>query len=270
MWRYGFASVIGTGHVKSATPLQDASRVEVAFDARGDEVLIAVTSDGAGSAGNSDVGARLACDQFVHDLKSHFATGGDLSQLSNDFISNWVDKFQALINGLAAEAGLKAQDFACTLLAAVVGREQAVYFQLGDGAIVESMPGEQDQYRCVCWPQQGEYANTTNFLTDADAKEKFFCEVKPATLPTRVDEVALFTDGLQNLVLDYRAQSAHSPFFAPLFAWLRPQPGGFSNELSESLAVYLNSEKINARTDDDKTLILATRISTASGSERVR
>lgn len=255
MWKYGFASVIGTGHVKSATPLQDASRVELALDARGDEVLIAVASDGAGSAGNSDVGARLACDQFIHDLKSHFANGGTWSQLSKDFINDWVDKFQALVNGLAAEAGLKAQDFACTLLAAVVGREQAVYFQLGDGAIVESIPGEQDQYRCVCWPQQGEYANTTNFLTDADAREKLFCEVRPAL----VNEVALFTDGLQNLVLDYGARSAHSPFFAPLFAWLRPRPDGFSNELSESLAAYLNSEKINARTDDDKTLILATR-----------
>ena len=54
--------------------------------------------------------------------------------------------------------------------------------------------------------------------------------------------------------------SLHSPFFAPLFAWLRPHAEGYSRELSDSLAAFLNSEKVNARTDDDKTFILATRI----------
>jgi len=255
MWKYGFASVIGTAHIKSGAPLQDASHAQVVCNARGDETLIAVAADGAGSASHSETGAKLACEMFTHDLKSYLAEGGALPQLPENFIADWIDKFQYLVNGLAADAGAKAQDFACTLLAAVIGRDHAAYFQLGDGAIVESIPGATDQYRCVCWPQQGEYVNTTNFLTDADARQKIFCEVKSGA----AEEVALLTDGLQGLVLDYRAQSAHSPFFAPLFAWLRPRSGGHSKELSESLTTYLNSEKINARTDDDKTLILATR-----------
>ncbi|MEP7338270.1 MAG: PP2C family serine/threonine-protein phosphatase [Acidobacteriota bacterium] len=265
MWKYGFSSVVGTAHVRTSTPLQDASRAEVLIDSRGSETLIAVAADGAGSAVHSATGARLACDRFIEDLKTHFANGGTVAQLPDCFIQDWIEKFQFLTKGLAADAGAKPQDFACTLLAAVIGLDEAVYFQLGDGAIVESLPNEQDQYRCVCWPQQGEYANTTNFLTDANASQKIFCEVKQGA----VDEVALFTDGLQSLVLDYRTQSAHSPFFAPLFAWLRPRAEGYSSELSASLAVYLNSEKVNARTDDDKTMILATRISAASGSERV-
>jgi hypothetical protein len=85
------------------------------------------------------------------------------------------------VNSLATEADLKAQDFACTLLAAVIGQNQSVFFQLGDGAMVQSLAGEKDLYHCICWPQQGEYANSTNFLTDADAKEKFFLEVKAGT-----------------------------------------------------------------------------------------
>src|SRR5262249_4336217 len=104
-------------------------------------------------------------------------------------------------------------------------------------------------------PQQGEYANMTNFLTDVDAPDKVFRAQKSGV----IDEIAIFTDGIQRLALDYQARSAHAPFFAPLFAWLRPRRGGYSRELSESLTVYLNSEKINSRTDDDKTLILATR-----------
>jgi hypothetical protein len=254
MWKYGFASVTGTSHLRSSSPCQDASKVEVFIDSNGEEILLAVVSDGAGSAAQAQLGAQLACDLFVEEVKAHFADKKNSEQLAEGFIQSWIGKFQTLVASYSGELQC-SQDFACTLLAAVIGSECAVYFQIGDGAIVESRREEPDRYALICWPQQGEYANTTNFLTDDDAAEKVFCELKHCA----IDEIAIFSDGIQSLVLDYRAQSAHSPFFAPLFAWLRPRPGGYSRELSDSLVAYLNSEKINSRTDDDKTLILATR-----------
>ncbi len=259
MWKYGFASVAGTAHVRTSVPVQDACRAELICEARGDEILMAVASDGAGSAARAHVGSGLACDLFAAEVKAHFGGSGAWPQLVGGFIESWIEKFQRHVSDLAIIDGLKPQDFACTLLAAVIGAECATYFQLGDGAMVESRHADDDRYSCVCWPQQGEYANTTNFLTDADAADKVFCELKAGA----VNEVALFTDGIQNLVLDYRVQAAHSPFFAPLFAWLRPRPAGYSAELSAALAAYLNADKINARTDDDKTLMLATRRSSA-------
>lgn len=255
MWKYGFASVAGTLHLKSSAPCQDASRIEVVPDASGAEVLVAAASDGAGSAAMAQLGSTLACDLFVGEVKSHIEGGDTRAVLSDNFIADWIGKFLRHAAALSGAGGARVQDFACTLLAAVVWRDRALYFQLGDGAIVESRSGEPDRYAVVCWPQQGEYANMTNFLTDPDATDNVFRELKSGS----IDEVALFTDGIQRLALDYRAQSAHAPFFAPLFAWLRPHGGGHSRELSDSLAVYLNSEKINSRTDDDKTLILATR-----------
>lgn len=251
MWKYGFASVAGTSHRKAALPCQDASRAEITVDQNGNEILIAAVSDGAGSAAQAQLGSVMAMEFFIAKVKTHFETGGNLKQLTEGFIENWVAAFQQTAASWAGEGGT-IQEFACTLLAVVVGNEQTIYFHLGDGAIVES---GYDLYRCASWPQQGEYANTTHFLTDADAASKIIVELKNYA----VDEVALFTDGLQNLVLDYRTQSAHSPFFAPLFNWLRPRPNGFSQEFSDSLVTYLNSEKFNARTDDDKTLLLATR-----------
>jgi Protein phosphatase 2C len=255
MWKYGFASVSGTLHLKSSTRCQDACRAEVVQDASGAEVLVAVASDGAGSAALAQLGSSLACDLFVDDVKSHIECGGASFISSEYFFAEWAGKFRRLVAGWSHAESTRIQDFACTLLAAVVWRDHAVYFQIGDGAIVESSRVAPDRYNIVCWPQQGEYANTTNFLTDADSTEKVFREVKSGA----IDEVAIFTDGIQRLALDYRARSAHGPFFAPLFAWLRPRGGGHSKELSDSLAVYLNSEKINSRTDDDKTLILPTR-----------
>jgi serine/threonine protein phosphatase PrpC len=255
MWKYGFASVGGTYHLKSSTPCQDASRVEVVVDAVGAEVLLAVASDGAGSATLAQLGSTLACDMFIDEVKSRIEGGDAGSLLADNFIADWIVKFRRLAFGWSHDKGAGIQDLACTLLAAVVWSDRVIYFQIGDGAIVESRRDEPDRYTVACWPQQGEYANMTNFLTDADAAEKVVREARSGA----IDEVAIFTDGIQRLALDYRARSAHGPFFAPLFAWLRPRLGGYSQELSDSLGVYLNSEKINSRTDDDKTLILATR-----------
>lgn len=254
MWKYGLASVAGTFHIKSSTPCQDASRVEVVREVTGSEVFIAAASDGAGSAALAQLGSQLACDLFIDEITAHIEAGNARAILSPGFIAEWIGKFRGLVAGWAGGGG-RIQDFACTLLAAVIWPDRAIYFQLGDGAIVTSRREAPDRYTVVCWPQQGEYANMTNFLTDADAAEKFFCALKSEV----VDEVALFTDGIQRLALDYRAQTAHEPFFAPMFGWMRASAGGRSAELSSSLSVYLASEKVNSRTDDDKTLILATR-----------
>lgn len=255
MWKFGFACVAGTSHTKLSLPVQDACHAEVIRDVYGDEILIAVVADGAGSAAHAHTGAQMACNFFSAAIRGHFASEGTWQQLTDGFTGNAIAEFQQKLREKSVAENRRLQDYACTLLTAIIGRECAAFFQLGDGAMVELRQGETDHYRCVCWPQQGEYANTTSFLTDADAADKIFSELKAYP----IDEIALFTDGIQNLVLDYRAQSAHSPFFAPLFAWLRPRSVGYSEELSSSLTVYLNSGKINARTDDDKTLMLASR-----------
>lgn len=256
MWKYGYASVAGASHLKSGLPCQDASVVAIASNSAGEEILIVIASDGAGSAAFAQIGSRMACDLFLSEVKNLWEAKGDWGQFGQDFFTQWPAKFQAILQAENQHNGQKLNSFACTFLIAIVGREQAIFVQIGDGAMVKANSENPNQYNCVCWPQQGEYANTTNFLTDADAAAKMFY----AHVQEQVDEVALFTDGLQNLVLDYRTQTAHSPYFSAFFNWLRPRPLGYSRELSEALIVYLNSEKVNARTDDDKTLILASRI----------
>jgi hypothetical protein len=50
----------------------------------------------------------------------------------------------------------------------------------------------------------------------------------------------------------------HRPFFEPLFARLRGTVSG--DELNEPLRQFLASPRVAQRSDDDKTLILATRV----------
>ncbi len=106
------------------------------------------------------------------------------------------------------------------------------------------------------WPQRGEYANSTTFITDPSAMESLEVEFMPQGL----EEVALFTDGLQHLVLDYSAQSVHSPFFERMLGPVRgSSSANHDDALSAGLAEYLRSPTVTARADDDLTLVLATR-----------
>jgi hypothetical protein len=76
-----------------------------------------------------------------------------------------------------------------------------------------------------------------------------------------VQAVAVMTDGLLRLVLDMNRNQPHRPFFQPLLAFAAQvsDPG----EANAQLTAFLGSERVNARTDDDKTLVLAARQSTA-------
>ena len=132
-----------------------------------------------------------------------------------------------------------------------------MFAQIGDGAIVISSC---ETYETVFHPQSGEYLNTTNFLTDVDFEKKLEIRVVNA----RVSDVALFTDGLERLALRMSDCTPHEPFFRPMFDSLRTADN--ADDLREPLHQFLNSDPVNERTDDDKTLVLATRRS--AGQDR--
>jgi hypothetical protein len=126
---------------------------------------------------------------------------------------------------------------------------------VGDGAIVIRPRG--DNWCHVFWPQHGEYINTTVFITDPTALGRFEFGVNK----NPIDEVAAFTDGIEALVLHYATESVHDPFFDSVFPAVRAlSTAGYDEALSEKLGQYLGSPTICNRTDDDKTLLLASRL----------
>jgi hypothetical protein len=133
---------------------------------------------------------------------------------------------------------------------ALVSENSAAFAQIGDGAIVIR---DGEDYRVVFWPEPGEYANETDFLTD----ERFADLVRMETIPNSIVEVAAFTDGLQRLSLDYAAQGPYQGFFRPAFDALRSTVD--TELLQQPFRDFLDSPRINERTDDDKTLVLALR-----------
>ena len=75
-WRYALASVIGTSHGTAGTPCQDACDCRLFWEEGASPVLVAVVSDGAGSATRSQDGAAFACSLFVAEMESYFSKGG--------------------------------------------------------------------------------------------------------------------------------------------------------------------------------------------------
>lgn len=261
-WRVAAASVVGTAHERAGRECQDASAHAVLRDLDGDAVLAAVVADGAGSAVQGLAGAALLCQHAVLEVAGLLAAGLRVRDIRRSDMVALVASFQQEADDVAAARGLRRRDYACTLVLAVLGAEAAVFAQIGDGGIV--VGDDSGGYAWVFWPEdgapdgqasfRGEYANQTRFATDADAGATLAFEHGRG-----VDEVALFSDGLQRLTLDLAGLGAHEPFFAPLFGRMREQDPFTAPEASAALGRFLQSPRVNVRTDDDKSLILATR-----------
>jgi hypothetical protein len=254
-WRTVAASVAGTSHAGAGQPCADACAARV-LRAEGGSLLVAVAADGAGTSDRAPEGARLACEAILDQAEQRISVGARLSTFGRGDVLEWLGAARRRIAEAALSQALEARAFSCTLLVALVDEAQAVFFQIGDGAIVyRSGDGG---YVPALWPQSGEYANCTWFVTDENAAER----VQWAAAES-VHELALLTDGLQALALRFGTREAHSPFFEPMFARLRAETDAAPEGLCQELRAFLGSGPVNRRTDDDKTLVLATRLGPA-------
>lgn len=237
-------SATGTSHRARNSPCQDAFRF-CTYGAESEWLVVAV-ADGAGSSTHSEAGAKLVCDELVHRIE----VGGSEQPFTRDgMIALFAEVRQSLI-AEAERLDVPPREVACTALLAVVGPVSAAFAQLGDGAIVI---GDNTAYRMVFWPEPAEYANATDFLTD----DKFADVVQFDAVSHPVVEVAALTDGLQRLALDFTTRTPHPAFFQPLFNGLRTAAS--PDSLAAPFQSFLDSPRVNSRTDDDKTLVFAVR-----------
>jgi hypothetical protein len=212
---------------------------------------MASVADGAGSARFSDKGSAIACNAIVEQAASYFELGGRLENLQREDALRWCDAARARIEEEAAARECDVRDLATTLCAAIVAPTCSCFFQIGDGAIVLR---HHNVYGVVFWPQTGEYANSTNFLTS----HEYHKQLEFLTTPTRCSDIALLTDGLERLALRFDSQTPHAPFFDPFFSALRAAED--YSVLNQGLLKFLGDQSVRNRSNDDTTLILASHI----------
>jgi hypothetical protein len=246
-WRWAAASQIGTSHVRTGTRKQDAFRCFTT--GRNGSVLCALVCDGAGSAAYGGEGASTIGRVLTIALREHFDTKDDLP--TDEDVWGWVDTARDKLAEAAGARETTRRDFASTLVLLVVAGSEALVAHVGDGAVV--VRDAAGAWRALSWPESGEYASTTYFVTDDPAPR-----LRLSRHPADFDAAAIFSDGIEQLALDLVAAVPHERFFQPMIAPLdSAKSAGKDRLLSAALGRFLDSPRVCDRTDDDKTVILA-------------
>jgi serine/threonine protein phosphatase PrpC len=252
-WTWVSARATGTSHLKAGRGCDDSAACLESVHANG-SILVSVVSDGAGSASHSSFGSRIASQAFARCALRFLREGGTPTSMSPQIASEWLDDMRDRIAAAAHRRSAVPRDFAATLVGTIVGQASAAFFHVGDGSAVYRLDKTTD-WTVASWPEQGEYAATTYFVTDDPEPHLRFSVVQG-----HVAELALFSDGIERLVLDFSNRTAFAPFFDRMFLPLSTQLSGRNRELSRHLKHYLDSPSVCDKTDDDKTLVLAKRI----------
>jgi hypothetical protein len=254
-WRLAVATATGVSHERSGLPCQDKIECRVLVGKDGSEIVAVALSDGAGSALRAEEGATIATSMMIERFAGHIAAGNLVSTIDQPLVEQWIESVRLSIQTTATDQELTVRDFACTLLCIMISDTGSVFFQIGDGAIVVCDEVE-DTWSWIFWPDHGEFANTTSFITE----DGFQSKLQFSTETNRILEAALFSDGLERLVLAHATKAVHEPFFKQLFPILRrSQIQGVDDQLCESLKSFLQSPAVCERTDDDKALVMLTR-----------
>jgi hypothetical protein len=249
-WSWAAASCRGTAHEKDGSRKQDAFS---AFSVPGPEgIFVAVVCDGAGSATFGGEGASLACRTFVLAIRNHFGRTKEFPTESE--LLQWLDAARDLLGVAAANRSVSFREFSTTLIVVIANGSRLLTLQVGDGGVV-AQDADTGEWFAASWPQQGEYASTTYFIT---SEELPTAKLSVAERP--ISAVFAFSDGLERLALNFADEVPHAPFFDQMSKPFRTSKiPGKNRPMSDALDSFLGSDQVCRRTEDDKTLVIAVR-----------
>jgi hypothetical protein len=249
VWQVVSAHATGTSHAATGAPCQDREGFRIVDDADGGQAVVAVICDGAGSAVLSDAGADLTCEA-LRTLAGAFVADHGASCVTEAQVYTWVADIQARIVQRAKAEKAQPRDYACTLVFVIAADSQTICGQIGDGAIVLNTD---EELTVALWPQNGEYANQTFFVSQDDARDHLQLARFGA-----VRDFVVFSDGLQRLALNEALRIPHAGFFRPLIETVRTAE--VLDGTRDDLEAFLSSERVNSKTDDDKSIVIACRV----------
>lgn len=224
MWFGAGASVAGMGRTEN----QDAWALD-----RTPDRLIAVVSDGAGTAPQGALGAQTVVRLTHAYLKQNFPPNPQI------LLNILQKKLRAYPGGI--------MDRAATLVAVVATPQETYCIQVGDGFAVVRF---EDAYDLLIAPQKGEYANQTVFVTQGDAGD----HIKLYHVEKKVKFLCMATDGLETVALFQHNWKPHGGFFNPLDRYI--QKTDCQKDATQTLTQFLDSSDLQRKSWDDKTIIL--------------
>ncbi|MHB1184209.1 MAG: PP2C family serine/threonine-protein phosphatase, partial [Desulfobulbia bacterium] len=246
------ATVRGCGHVRNGKPNQDAYRIVADEE---NSVYVAVVSDGAGSAPNSQEGA-LECVNFL--AEKFLTIGVDLvrGKLHHKHVENKI--LHAILqhtSNIEAKGG-KLRDYHHTLSAVIVTATGGRVIMIGDSPIIVTVYEDSVSLGAagdlalafskakIFEETKLEYANETHFVT-----QSIWDNLKISSLPKKFGAIFLMTDGAG---AGYISRGAvHEPSMLAMMSEVLASP----DIAAKTVEKYLSHPALDEITADDKTFV---------------
>jgi len=244
----GGATCIGEAHKRNGIPLQDAFKV---FGNSTQKYVVAIVSDGAGSAKHAEIGSNRICSIFTDEVR----------HLCEESQTVSFDKFKETTSFAIQSArrslvddGYSLADCHATIVATLAFDDRCFLVHLGDGLQVVLIREPSGAIAaCVSEPENGDAANETFFYTEDD----WHSHLRITEIPRDVLACFLMSDGMEEFVWNPKT-GLKLPFCRPLLQNAR-QAVISGQDLNEILSEIVSDERTNQFTNDDKTLCLVLR-----------
>jgi serine/threonine protein phosphatase PrpC len=113
-WSWIGACSIGTSHLASGTSCDDAGAC-VEIGTQNGSTLVAVVSDGAGSASLSKIGSHIVAAGFCRSALRFARAGGRPRDLDKEVAGEWLDDLRDRIGQASLRENSPRRSFAATL-----------------------------------------------------------------------------------------------------------------------------------------------------------
>ncbi len=230
------ASVAGLLHANNNMVCQDCYQYTFGKN------LVAVVSDGAGSAKYGKIGAKNVCEVLCDLLKN-----ADFSKIENEIIKAIrVVRDKLLLhkfNKTKNEKGLNC--FAATIVGVVYNKGNGVFFHIGDGAALSLFD---DLNFVASRPENGSFSCETFFFTQEEWKENLrFTKIQNAK------NILLMSDGLTSFAFRPDFSEIEQKFVLPINDYLANEKSVV--KAKKALINTLNTPRAQKLNSDDKTLV---------------
>ncbi len=209
-YRVACDQIVGKSHASSHAPCQDFAACR-----RSTTMACIALADGAGSRQRSEIGAEAVVRASLRMLEAQFDEIYGMCELDKGAAQRHIhQRLMTVLQQEAATHDCEVNELASTLLFVAHKRGRFIAGHVGDGVIAQ-VDGD-GSAQTLSHPENGEYANTTVFVTDSSAADRL--RLFHGESDARVAGFALMSDGCAESLYDKQSGNPAAAV-SKLIAW---------------------------------------------------